>query len=56
MSFKGLVPGFNDKLYIPVEKMSKKQYLKGIKQGLWGGKAKPKILKMIKDNPDNPLV
>lgn len=36
--------------------MSTRQYLKGIKEGLWGGKANPKILKIIKKNKDNPFL
>lgn len=43
-------------IYIPVEKMSTRQYLERIKLGLWGGVADPKILEIIKNNKDNSLL
>ena len=43
-------------IYIPVEKMSLKQYRQGLKKGLWDGKEDPKIVKIIKKLPDNPLM
>lgn len=42
--------------YIPIEKMSTRQYLDRIKLGLWGGVADPKVLEIIKNNKDNSLL
>lgn len=42
--------------YIPVEKMSLRQYRKYLKQGYWGGKEDSRIVKIIKNNKDNPYV
>lgn len=45
-----------DDIYIPIEKMSPRQYLSLVKMGYWEGKSEPKILELIKDNPDNPYL
>ena len=36
--------------------MSLKQYRQGLKLGYWLGKEDPNIIKIIKNNPDNPYV
>lgn len=46
----------NDKIYIPIEKISLKQYRKKLQEGYWGGIEDPKIIELIKDNSDNPYI